>query len=57
MKNIEDKEIEKVVEQIKLRKEEMDYFTEDGKELVIKDGKALRDIKEGEVLISYGKIA
>jgi len=40
----------------KLKKEEMDWFSEDGKEFVILDGKALRDIKEGEILVSYGKV-
>ena len=39
----------------KIDKKEYDWFTKDD-ELVIKDGKALRDIKEGEVLISYGKV-
>jgi hypothetical protein len=39
----------------KINKEDYDYMTEDG-EVVIKNRKALRDIKEGEVLISFGKI-
>jgi hypothetical protein len=34
---------------------EYDWFTKDG-ELVILNRKALRDIAEGEELISYGKL-
>lgn len=32
-----------------------DWFTEDGK-LVIKDGKVVRKIKEGTILVSYGRM-
>lgn len=39
----------------KINKEKFDWFTQEG-ELVIKDGKALRDIKLGELLVSYGRI-
>jgi hypothetical protein len=39
-----------------MKKEEMSYFTEDLKELVILNGKALRDINEGEILISFGRL-
>lgn len=39
----------------KISKEKMSYFTEKG-ELVILNGKALRHINKGEVLISFGAI-
>ena len=40
----------------KIDKKDYDYFTEDD-ELVIRNKIALRDIKEGEILISYEKVA
>ena len=40
---------------MKLKMNKEDWLTKDG-EIVIKDGIALRDIKENEELVSYGKV-